>query len=393
VVTIPNGLTVAKDGSGQFTTINEALKAARPKMTVRVLDDATYSESFSIDDSDKHEGVILEAPKRAVIELPTAHTVLAIRDVPGFRLRGFRVREREPRPTDLQGLLVVSGHSPGVVVEGLDFEISGRGCAVTIVSCSLAGESPVVAEKNTVRGAGAGIHVWGSVGVCLRTNSIVDCNQGIRIGGGLLADLQLSGNLVGRCTAVAVELIDLDPQSKRIVLENNTLYACETLIRIWDNAPFQDFGSGGQVELRNNLLIEAALADIFQVLSDTNGIKKIADSKNLSTLWDFKCNWRDLRGASPAMATPLAVRDHKLPKVVFVSRAPSSPDFLRPLPDSELASGGAGKNDPSLPTYVGAVPPVGMEPWDWEKTWKLRAQKTAPQGSNHSKGSAQPQGT
>ena len=26
--------------------------------------------------------------------------------------------------------------------------------------------------------------------------------------------------------------------------------------------------------------------------------------------------------------------------------------------------------DRSLPAYVGAVPPEGVEAWDWEKTWK-----------------------
>ncbi len=29
--------------------------------------------------------------------------------------------------------------------------------------------------------------------------------------------------------------------------------------------------------------------------------------------------------------------------------------------------------DPSLPAYVGAVPPEGVEPWDWDKTWKALA--------------------
>ena len=28
-----------------------------------------------------------------------------------------------------------------------------------------------------------------------------------------------------------------------------------------------------------------------------------------------------------------------------------------------------------MPTYIGAVPPEGAAPWDWEKTWKARAQK------------------
>ena len=29
--------------------------------------------------------------------------------------------------------------------------------------------------------------------------------------------------------------------------------------------------------------------------------------------------------------------------------------------------------DRSLPAYVGAVPPEGVELWDWQKTWKMLA--------------------
>jgi hypothetical protein len=59
-----------------------------------------------------------------------------------------------------------------------------------------------------------------------------------------------------------------------------------------------------------------------------------------------------------------------MPPNAVLSYKPGNPDFLRPPKDSPLAKGGAGVNDISLPSYVGAVPPEGAEPWNWEKTWK-----------------------
>src|SRR5262249_13112018 len=92
--------------------------------------------------------------------------------------------------------------------------------------------------------------------------------------------------------------------------------------------------------------------------------------------------------------------------IKVLSRKPGDATFLRPAKDSPLATGGAGAPgkalaslasvvgaapggmgalrhawvaateanafDPSLPAYVGAVPPEGVEPWDWGKTWKAK---------------------
>ena len=61
--------------------------------------------------------------------------------------------------------------------------------------------------------------------------------------------------------------------------------------------------------------------------------------------------------------------------IKVISRLDKNLDFLRPEKDSRLATAGAGGPnanpvDKSLPPYVGAVPPQGVEPWDWDKTWK-----------------------
>ncbi|HYT91428.1 MAG TPA: hypothetical protein VEL76_22130 [Gemmataceae bacterium] len=62
-------------------------------------------------------------------------------------------------------------------------------------------------------------------------------------------------------------------------------------------------------------------------------------------------------------------------KIDVLSRNPEEPaKFLRPAKNSPLASKGAGGD---LPSYVGAVPPEGVEAWDWDRTWKARTGKSA----------------
>jgi hypothetical protein len=66
---------------------------------------------------------------------------------------------------------------------------------------------------------------------------------------------------------------------------------------------------------------------------------------------------------------PFSPTDHELSPNAVLSYKPDDPDFLRPPKDSPLATGGSGVSDISLPSYVGAVPPDGVEPWNWDKTW------------------------
>src|SRR5262249_57780733 len=74
------------------------------------------------------------------------------------------------------------------------------------------------------------------------------------------------------------------------------------------------------------------------------------------------------RGRIPLDAKKGNVRQAKIDGV---NRDLKAPDFLRPAKDSPLATAGAGQEDPSLPRYVGALPPEGAEPWDWDRTWRM----------------------
>jgi serine/threonine-protein kinase len=54
IETIDNGVTVAKDGRGQFTTIVAALDKIKPGQTIRVLDSANYEETLQITRPGQH---------------------------------------------------------------------------------------------------------------------------------------------------------------------------------------------------------------------------------------------------------------------------------------------------------------------------------------------------
>jgi len=90
-----NVLTVTQDDTGQFRTIHEALQNVKPGMTIRVLDDATYTEPLVIDNSARHTGIVLETPKKATIALTREFPRALV-----HRRRSECAPERVPFPPD-----------------------------------------------------------------------------------------------------------------------------------------------------------------------------------------------------------------------------------------------------------------------------------------------------
>jgi hypothetical protein len=94
--------------------------------------------------------------------------------------------------------------------------------------------------------------------------------------------------------------------------------------------------------------------------------------------WLFDHNWRETKRPEPGPQTrgwiPPSPGDVLRERIDGVGRDAGAAGYLRPLPGSDLATHGAGVVDPALPRWVGALPPEGVEPWDWERTWgaKLR---------------------
>jgi hypothetical protein len=378
VVTIENGLTVAKDGTGQFANISAALEKVKPGQTIRVLDAGTYRETIVLSPT-PHRGVTLESPRGASLELtaPVHTSGIMIDGVSGFVLSGFKIRAESPQLT----LIQVKGRAGGVRLEGLD---TGPGSHSDYEGVVLDGvvadaDAPVVVQDCVFRRAVMAVTVRGSMPdnsapvpcayAVVRNNRVqLPVGIGLKVTGEV-HHVQVVGNLVwGPARFAGIQLEHLMDGTEDVLVANNTVFDATPALRLWDGAV-----RGKNVVLRNNLFLGARGLDMifldsgFQQLS----IKGPGDGAVLARSWDLRSNWRE---AKPPTATDLFSKSWVPPsagdilreQIAVQSREPAEPNFLRPAKDSPLATGGAGGD---LPAYVGAVPPEGVERWDWQKTW------------------------
>src|SRR5262249_19707674 len=124
-----------------------------------------------------------------------------------------------------------------------------------------------------------------------------------------------------------------------------------------------------RVRVQNNLVLEPQLEADMVLLDHRRGVRAQSRSGDLPALlnspeWHFNHNWREIdelraNARYPGLLIPRGLGDQLKIPIKVLSRAPPPPDFLRPPKDSPLATGGAGVDDPTLPPYVGAVPPEG----------------------------------
>jgi nitrous oxidase accessory protein NosD len=380
-------LTVSKEtkDGGQFRTINEALQKAQPWTTIRVLDDAAYAEQVILQDAARHTGVALEAPRKATIQLPPEATWgVQIKDVPHVRLRGFRLLGTGV--TGSGAMVRVVGRSPGAILQELDLEAQGGLYGIILVGLRVGpGEEPVVVRDCTIHTQQLALVVVGpaqgskelvpSGGAAIYHNRLFGGLRGVLVQG-TVARVQVSGNLVWNCKQAAVQLEDLGQGSGQILICNNTAFDSNNGFRLWNNRAEVD-RSWPPIEVRNNVWLDAVEGDYiyFTAPPGGRGTASADGGEKFTARWRVDHNWRDLSGDSPVL--PLAPGDHRLQAVRFISRQPTHPDFMRPVADSPLAKGGAGAAAPWLPTYAGAVPPAGVEPWDWSLTWNARLGKPA----------------
>jgi hypothetical protein len=391
VLTIENGLTVAKDGTGQYTTIGEALAKVKPGMTIRVLDDATYSEVINFDNPERHAGVSLEASQRATLQLPRGRPrLLAIRDTPGVRVSRFRLREQVGAPAG-QVFVAITGHTPGAVLEDLDIQtaVIMNGAVINVEQKE--DEKPLIIRRCSIAVQGDGLIVSGPLGtlaegrhfggVLISENRITNVGYRGLMLIGTLQRVLVVGNLVTGC-GQGLQTQDLGAETEAILFANNTSYANGYAFRYWLSAPPTFTVPERQVEIANNVLIASDNSDMACILG-VKGSEALPDfAKELAERWRFMRNWRDLTGGDAHLQIPLAPTDERLQMPDGLSRDPSNPDFLRPAADSPLANGGAGGD---LPKYVGAVPPKGVEPWDWQKVWDTRMRTSGQKENKTSK--------
>jgi len=371
----PNVLTVSKDPrhKAQFDTINAALEQVEPGQTVRVLDAGTYEEAIILRGRDRFERLTLESTRGARIRVPESERAgIIVHQLPKLTLRGFEI---EAHRKD-QFCLVMLGNCAAAKVERLTLTCK-RGDAGGVLLEDVLLPDPadaLVIQHCTVRGGFVGIQLFGvdlkspqslkprpCRGVILQNNRLHDCTYGIALAG-QLSDLMIVGNQIWNCATAVGFPFDLLHDSGNMLFANNTSQGMGQFVQ------FGEMAKGLQgIEFRNNLLLSEGANDITFVGKDRSVLDQVR----------FDHNWRQVRLAAPGSAEAAgligAANDQIRDKIELLSTDPKSPDFLRPAADSPLATGGAGKDDPSLPLYVGAVPPKGVDPWDWNATWRWKS--------------------
>src|SRR5262249_13592688 len=129
-------------------------------------------------------------------------------------------------------------------------------------------------------------------------------------------------------------------------------------------------------EVANNLFFAATDFDAAFILNDVKTQQQSpGDSEKLLKMWQFHHNRRDQSGSGAAFLIPLSPADGLFKRDEMLSVAKDDLDRVRPKKDSPLATQGAGTRDSSLPLYIGALPPEGDPPWDWDRTWQGMAKK------------------
>ena len=379
-------LTVAQDGSAEFMSLKAALAAARPGMTIRVVDDGEYAEVLDFVNSRKHENITLEATRGATLLTSLGTRAIGIINVRDITIRGFDVRAAGAPAWGV----IIAGNSPGCLIEDVVFSGSTN-VTNRVVGISLEGLSGApMSEPVTVRGCRfeslpAGVRVSGvhdnykspysCRGVLIVDNLFRETRQSVVIVGAV-RDTVVAGNkfLASIMHGTQVENLLVDSAGRtpgRILIANNSFLDCVGSFRVWD-----DDIVGERIAVRSNMILSPAGPDCFFLDSgDSVSIPRApGDGKKVTERWSFAGNWRETeppQGESLREQSwiPAGTNDVLQTEILVASRDEANLGFLQPAADSPLATAGAGESE-GLPAWVGAVAPPGAPKWDWKETWR-----------------------
>jgi serine/threonine protein kinase len=428
----PRVLTVSKkpDDLADHSTISAALEKVKPKMTIRVLDDADYDEFLTLDKPERHRGVVLEAVGKVPARLRPPRDVrgmviVQIANVPGVTLRGFRL-ESGGVPHDQVN---VKGASAGVILERLDMT-SGFGC-IGLREVQLPDDAaPIVIRDCTIRkGAYYGVHVQGfdrengrsspCGHLLVRDNTFVGAIETVVLLGEI-HKVHVIGNRFIEAR-FGVGLFDPLPGTSDVLVANNTFYQNQTPLAIWDESKKKGFQKCEGVRFQNNLVLEPRFPSDLILLDHVRWNYDESWPGALDQLpaipqFRISHNWREVNAEKAAMPherflwMPAQPGDRLQSPLAagLLSRTRGEEDFLRPARGSPLGWSGAGSRrmvlasaasavglgdgpnallsawtahtgaagfDPALPPYLGALPPRGERAWDWDATWKAKGKR------------------
>ncbi len=353
--TVPDGppgtallseITVALDGSGQFRSLAAALARAADGATITVVDKGPYAESLTLDG--RPNGLTLLATHRAVLR-PAAtgdRTLLHLQNVRGVAVSGFRLETE----AGSKGHAILMTGTVAATFEDLQIEPGSEALGSILVRCDSEGRDSSLVVRQcrlTLPPRGTGVWIDGTDppgNVEIADNQFTGPLSQVVIFGSCRR-LRIAGNTFDGAT----NAINLDVQrwqaETNVEITNNAFVRTQFWLGLLQTFKTSQPASPVTVRICNNLILGGE-----RIQAGDEQVEQALDQ------WQFEANWwernattkpdadREGRIAQPAESLAVPERD-----------AADAPDFLRPAPDSPLASAGVGGD---LPKYVGAKAPL-----------------------------------
>lgn len=335
-------ITVAQADEADFDSIAEALAAAGPGATIRILDRARYRGPLALEDSRRYQGVTLESTQGAELVAPgSSRPVLSVKATQGVTVRGLRLSA-----SARQFGIYVSGRCDGLLVENCEFSHPSDTKSANLVLDQAAGsaERPLRLKNLKVGGNYLGLAIIGKPGAPVSFVRIEGCEFISSEPGTLLTlenavrNVSIAHNIFsGGVGGIHISLPEAGGGDE-LAIENNTFFRQTNWIALLETNSDQ-----GRLQVRNNLVLECRTLLIQGEQYEPAVIR-----------W-FENNWWELASAADAGQVKLVCAPREPQETLAVlSRDSNSADFLRPADDSPLASGAVGAEV----SYVGAVVPA-----------------------------------
>ena len=316
--------------------------------------------------------------------MPPNSFCVGINGVAHVTLRGFRIDAKK-----VADQVWIVGASAGANLEELDFVAEEDTMCVEIFDLHLSTEHPPLRIQNCTmrspKSASIFVQARGSdfpfnesrscTNIMICNNDFFNSHDTVVLAGSPERVLVV-GNRMVDCFA-GIDLREFLPGAENVVVANNTMIRNTRPLRVWDE---KNAGLACKnIRFQNNLVLSPMRNADFFFFDHKRGIfnndETPGDITGLLKAWRFSHNWREI--SEPKSSDVDAKfwipgpRDKLQKPIAMESRTRGDANFLRPSRDSELGRTGAGLDDPTLPlpAYVGALPPTGVEAWDWSKTW------------------------
>lgn len=384
----PDVLTVsqAPEGGGAYRTIGAALREVTPGQTIRILDNAVYDEIVRINSPTRQRGIELESAHGATVTANRlAGNLVEISGVAQVSLRGLQIVARGTMTGQPNTLIAVLGPSSGFRAENLRFE-APAGTPVNALEYgawpTADDEPPSVVERCEFSGGSAGIGVIAATAdyktsypagdLIVRDNMFHDVSMGIVVQGAGRR-IQIYGNRILNAGRFGLQLENLLEPASHVLIANNTVFESDIALRVWDVRP-----RGEHIQIRNNVFLDSKTSDTLFIDSGGSHTRPRGpgDGTAVHGVWTMSRNTRQ-QDPPPALG-PFA--QAWIPPAEDDLAAVSSDGFhldrndldnlLRPKTSLVPPATESNAGDPPLPDYIGALPPPGFEPFDWNKTWE-----------------------